>query len=344
VSPEDVERRLAAILSADAVGYSRLLAEDEVGTVRTLGAYRDEIGLLVRQHRGRVVDAPGDNLLAEFPSASRAASCAVEIHEAEFARLRRKPTRSLSAYEAFIRGLGHWRKVTREGYAEARSHFGRAIELDPEFAAAHASLAATYAADAMVRCPSDLKPPPRVREGALRALALDPFDPTTHFALATLALWEGRTEDALAPAERAAELAPSWDVVHFVLGSALLRSGRPLEAIGAQRRALRLSPRPPAPFLAALGFANYMAGSHEQAVALWERARAANPDLIPVRVLLAAHYEGSGQHEKARGLVQEVLRGNPDCTADSAVSVVVVPLGPEAVRELRDQLLRAGLP
>jgi class 3 adenylate cyclase/Tol biopolymer transport system component len=76
---QDVEHRLAAILSADVVGYSRLMAEDEESTVRTLTAYREEIGLLVRQHRGRVVDSPGDNLLAEFPTATDAVRCAIEV-------------------------------------------------------------------------------------------------------------------------------------------------------------------------------------------------------------------------------------------------------------------------
>ena len=68
--PEPVERKLAAILSADAVGYSRLMAEDEDATVRTLTAYREQIASLVCEHHGRVVDAPGDNLLAEFPTAT----------------------------------------------------------------------------------------------------------------------------------------------------------------------------------------------------------------------------------------------------------------------------------
>jgi adenylate cyclase len=76
---DGVERRLAAILSADVVGYSRLMAEDEDGTVRRLTDYREEIAMLVRQHRGRVVDSPGDNLLAEFPAALDAVSGAVEV-------------------------------------------------------------------------------------------------------------------------------------------------------------------------------------------------------------------------------------------------------------------------
>ncbi len=86
MSPQAVDRRLVAILSADVVGYSRLMAEDEAATARTLDAYRDEIGLLVRQHRGRVVDSPGDNLLAEFPTATDAVECAVEIQRVVGAR------------------------------------------------------------------------------------------------------------------------------------------------------------------------------------------------------------------------------------------------------------------
>jgi adenylate cyclase len=79
VPSEAIERKLAATLSADAVGYSRLMAEDEAATIRTLTDYREAIAMLVRQHRGRVVDSPGDNVLAEFPTALDAVRCAVEI-------------------------------------------------------------------------------------------------------------------------------------------------------------------------------------------------------------------------------------------------------------------------
>jgi adenylate cyclase len=73
------KRRLAAILSADAVGYSRLMAVDDVATLRTLEAHRNAIAALVRQHDGRVVDAVGDNLLAEFRSVVDAVSSAMAI-------------------------------------------------------------------------------------------------------------------------------------------------------------------------------------------------------------------------------------------------------------------------
>jgi TolB-like protein len=81
MSADTTERKLAAIFSADVVGYSRLMAEDEDSTVRTLTEYRDAIERLVGDHRGRVVDFTGDNLLADFPSATEAVSCAVQTQE-----------------------------------------------------------------------------------------------------------------------------------------------------------------------------------------------------------------------------------------------------------------------
>ena len=74
-----MERKLAAIFSTDVKGYSRLMGEDEVATIHTLTAYREVMATLIQQHRGRVVDSPGDNLLAEFPSVVEVVQCAVTI-------------------------------------------------------------------------------------------------------------------------------------------------------------------------------------------------------------------------------------------------------------------------
>ena len=74
-----VQRRLAAVVSADGQGYSRLMSEDEIGTVRTLISYRTIMRDTIAHFHGRVVDSPGDNLLAEFGSVVDAVSAAVEI-------------------------------------------------------------------------------------------------------------------------------------------------------------------------------------------------------------------------------------------------------------------------
>jgi adenylate cyclase len=76
-----MERKLTAILSADVKGYSRLMGQDEEATIRTLTAYREVMTTFIGQHAGRVVDSPGDNLLAEFASVVDAVRCAVEIQQ-----------------------------------------------------------------------------------------------------------------------------------------------------------------------------------------------------------------------------------------------------------------------
>lgn len=81
MNTEGFKRKLAAILSADVKGYSRLMGEDEDMTVRTLTGYREVMATLIQKHRGRVVDSPGDNLLAEFSSAVDAVRSAVETQE-----------------------------------------------------------------------------------------------------------------------------------------------------------------------------------------------------------------------------------------------------------------------
>jgi len=75
------KRKLTAILSADVKDYSRLMGEDDEATVRTITAYREIITDVVQKYRGRVVDSPGDNILAEFASVIDAVSSAVEIQQ-----------------------------------------------------------------------------------------------------------------------------------------------------------------------------------------------------------------------------------------------------------------------
>src|SRR6478736_2598375 len=75
-----VKRRLAAILAADVVGYSRLMEQDEAGTLAALKARRKNVlGPLIARHRGRMFKVTGDGMLAEFGSAVNAVQCAIEL-------------------------------------------------------------------------------------------------------------------------------------------------------------------------------------------------------------------------------------------------------------------------
>jgi len=86
MTEQGFKRKLAAILSADAVGYSRLMEDDEAATVRTLTSYREVIATLIKQHNGMVIDSSGDNLLAEFVSVVDAVQCAVSVQNEITAR------------------------------------------------------------------------------------------------------------------------------------------------------------------------------------------------------------------------------------------------------------------
>src|SRR5512136_1966861 len=81
MTTQEVKRKLAAILSADVKGYSRLMGEDEKGTVRTLNTYKEVMTGLIQHHRGRVVGTAGDSMLAEFASVVDAVECAVQIQK-----------------------------------------------------------------------------------------------------------------------------------------------------------------------------------------------------------------------------------------------------------------------
>jgi class 3 adenylate cyclase/pimeloyl-ACP methyl ester carboxylesterase len=87
----DLPRKLAAIFSADVKGYSRLMGENEEATVRALTVLRKEVFALIREHAGRVVDSPGDNILGEFASAVEAVRCAVKLQQHLNARNERTP-------------------------------------------------------------------------------------------------------------------------------------------------------------------------------------------------------------------------------------------------------------
>jgi len=83
MAEERAQRRLAAILAADVVGYSRLMERDEAGTLATLKDRRRKILVpLVGQHQGRIVKVMGDGVLVEFASAVNAVECAVELQQA----------------------------------------------------------------------------------------------------------------------------------------------------------------------------------------------------------------------------------------------------------------------
>jgi tetratricopeptide (TPR) repeat protein len=105
---------------------------------------------------------------------------------------------------------------------------------------------------------------------------------------------------------------------------------------------MRLNPRGTPLVWVLAGFVNQAAGRTEKAVELFERVRVANPDMIGARILLAVIYEAEGRHDEAHAVTREILRVNPQLTAQAAIQLMPL-LDPDSAHEFADNLRKAGL-
>jgi adenylate cyclase len=271
-----------------------------------------------------------------------------EILRAERERGARRPTESLSAYEAFLKGLHHFLRATVADNEAARALFTRAIEIDPRFADAHAMLGLTYWSEYASGWNRDPALLDRGEELGRRAIALDPGQFQGYAAVAWTEFLRGNLPETLAAVERAIELNPNFEVLHGLRGMTLAQQGRVVEATRSVRRALRLSPRAPITgVLVSVAYVNFAAGRRAEAVQFMERARSAAPDLVTVRVALTGFYQLEGAPEKARTEVTAIRRIRPDLAVEEAMEMLPgleQILSAEELAQYPDLLREAGLP
>ena len=273
----------------------------------------------------------------------------VQINEAELLRIRSKPTEDLNAYDAFARGLAHIQNYTRADLLEGRRLLERAIELDPEFSSPHAILGGSYNLEYAMGWSFD----PTLRERSLpeieEAIRLDPRNAGAYMAQVTAYVGYPEGMDrALAAADKAIALAPSFPAPHMFRGIALTRSGRLNEALESMRRAFRLDPRMASRPQSSMILAKFYAASGQpgKAIELFEKARAANPDLLVARLPLIEHYMNSGEKARAQEVAAEVRERNTHVTAVLA-GEFVARTNPSSSSETAARVAtykRAGLP
>ncbi len=168
------------------------------------------------------------------------------LSSAERERARRKPAESLDAWETYQRGMWHVYRNAAEDNVEAQSCFRRAIELDPNFAPAHAALA--YALFLAVLHAFGGEPQTLLAAAAAaaeRAIVIDPDDPFGYDMSTRPYMMNGDYDGSIASSRKALALNPNLASAHFSLGWALAYSGRPEEGIQEEDEAIRLSPRDP---------------------------------------------------------------------------------------------------
>jgi len=278
---------------------------------------------------------------------STVGAIAPKVERAEMERSRRKATESLDAYDHYLRGLAALHLWTREGTDQALAQFGRAIELDPNYAAAHGMAARCYVMRKTGHWMTDYEEEAaRAVQLANRAVELGPDDAvalgTAGFAILDLAL-NAETADLFT--ERALALNPNSAPTLLFSGWVKLFLGDRETAIERVTRAMRLSPRDPQAFSmqTALGFAHFAAGRHSDAL-MWAQSGMRERPAIPITAYLAAASAAlAGDMELAHEIAAQVLRLVPDFKI-SKLERLVGHLRPEDFRRWREGLGLAGLP
>jgi adenylate cyclase len=237
---------------------------------------------------------------------------AVELTAGEQDQLSRIPTDNLEAYDYYLR-------AEQEGfyysdvdtYRRTLSFYQRAIDLDPDFADAHAGIA-RVAVDVWRNDYNFLWTAAVARkiayDAAGQALRLDPDNARAHTVLALLQLVDGRYVEATESARMAVALQPNDTEVLGNLALVLAHTGNAEQAVAEMNKALRLDPTPPASFVLLAGVVFYTARDYERAIPLLEAARDALPNAEPAHEYLAAAYAYRGHQIGAELAALNLLR------------------------------------
>jgi len=236
---------------------------------------------------------------------------AVKLTEAEKARLGRVPTGVLEAYDLVLRGHEERKRTTREGNAEARRLFVKALDLDPEYAAAYAGLSWTHLQSWQFLWTTDRESLDRARELAERAITLNDSLVDAHRLLGQIHLWRQEHDRAIVQAERAVALAPNDADGYETLAEILGWSGRAEESIRLIGQAMRLNPRYPFFYLWTLGHAYYLTERRQEALDTFARILEHNPNFVPAHAYRAVVFSELGRMREARAAWDKASQLSP---------------------------------
>jgi len=237
----------------------------------------------------------------------------VELVSGEQARVWRRGTQNVEAYENFMRAQLHAYRFSREDNVLARKYAEMALAADPEFVAALARLATTYEAAAKFGWSDDPSGSLDQAEVLLkRALALDPSDPDALSMMGVVLLDKLRHDEALEYMNRAVKLYPNGAETNFLQGMALTYLGKPAQAITAIEKSMRLSPVHLPHIEAYLGLISLMMENYEDAISASRKAIDQSPGYMRPHVVLAASYGALGDEQSAAEEMAVILRIDPD--------------------------------
>jgi len=270
---------------------------------------------------------------------------AVTLTRAEQDRAMHKEVRNLQAYDYVLRGTAYHTRMTKRDNVKAMELFARAIELDPDDAPAHASLAWALTHEANHEWSADPKASLELAlEHARRAVFLDAGLAKAHMVLGDIYCWMKRHKQAVAEGHRAIALDPSYADGHMALAYFLITSGQAEEAIGEAQTALRFNPvYAIGLYYEMLGKALYLTKQYEAAMAVLEQGVSRDPNEYGLHQWLAATYAQVGQMDDARTHAKEYLRLYPGVSLQHLAKILPYKSKLD-LDHLLDGLRKAGLP
>ena len=276
---------------------------------------------------------------------------AVKLTAGEEKQVARKETDSAEAYDAFLKGLVHYWRDTREDFVQAVPYLEKAVELDPNYSRAYAALAAVYWRSARRKWHSSLGlvyyEAWEKGKQYLQEAMKDPT-PLAHLVASDLYRREGRFQESITEATRAIVLDANDPVGYVAMARALIMAGSPAEGADSMKKAGRLDPHSPPTYLKTLGLAQFGMERFKEAAASLEQATKLNPDDEWGFLFLAAAYGQLGREQEAKSAVETFngLRAKSGWDNPYTLQQVAVFAFKEQtdIERLREGLRQAGVP
>jgi len=264
----------------------------------------------------------------------------VRLSPAESGRLGHEGTASMDAHDCLLRGLERFWGYTPESNEAAQALFRRAVELDANYAAAHAWLARSHAFEHTMPwlAGSDGALAPADRHARI-AVRLDPLLPLAHSMLGWVELWRKNGDASLDSGRRAVALDPNNADAHLYLSLTLAAMDRGEAALRQIETVMRLNPHPSALNLFALGVGYLVLGRDDEAIGAFVQSAALRPTFVPSHVMLALGHLRLGRSKDAEREREAIVA----LTQGRTPVIRSMWLAPRLQRELADPLSRAGL-
>jgi len=267
-----------------------------------------------------------------------------------------KGTDNIQAYDEFLKGWQGYRLLTKAGFAEAKIHLEKAVELDPEFARAYAVLAVLYWKAIQYATPElrqGLGLTNRAEKNAVRAKpqlllkkAMKKPTALAHGLMSQFYLLRYQRDGALAEIERAVAMDPNDPELYAWMSNILWFMGKNSEAIESAKMGLRLDPNNPTTYLIQLGKAYLPDGNLQESMQVLERAKRLNPELSgPVALSQSIIYGIQGRNEEARTAYEIFLKSRMSPVRNLNDILLYFPFAdPKKLDRIAEALIKAGVP